>query len=277
MVQARLEAEGSLEDFDDSRKAIIQGAFAAHAGVTSDKVTVSVLSGSVIIEVSIQFNNTDAATSVQASLATTIGSEAAASTFLSAANVQVVNAPSVVGTTALVVAAASPPPSAEADGGPDLGEVEEPLPGLDLGDVVSRQSTGTGDSASAAPVIIGGVVAFVLLILLLVGAFVWCKSRKPKRQGMESIPAGIGMVSSTTGSSSTAKSPHAEVSVEIGSPKQPLSPQPGSPVPGSPSATPRRSASPVPPANLNIGESSTADVLESAIAKLNPAVEETKI
>jgi hypothetical protein len=252
LVSTRLEASGSVADFDASRLAIIIDTFASSVQVTSDKVTVDVLAGSVFLDVAIQFSSRDLATAAQASLADSMGSAAAASTFLSAAGVQVVNTPTFATSVTLVVTAPPPSPSSPAEST----TVIQPTS--------SSQTVGTGieaDSSTETVAIV--IIAIVAVCVVLVVIFMCCRLSKTPIEAPKStkaMAASIGVVSSTTTASSRQVE---EVSLEIGSPKQPVSPEPGSPVPGSPSTTPRRSASPV-PAHVD-----TPGVIEKAIAKLD--------
>jgi hypothetical protein len=254
-------------DFTESRRGIIRDAFADEAGVTKDKVTVSVLAGSVVIEVSIRFNNSAEAATAQAAIETSMGDAEAASTFLSAASVQVVSKPAVVQTTKLVVETEAP-----TDDSTD--------PDLQIGGDSSALNQGDSPEASDSTAIIIIVAVVAVVGLLVVAAVIYVVARKSQQgkspQFLQATPAGINMVSTTSKSAGPRAIGDEVTDIEFGSPRAPLSPVPGSPIPGSP----KRPGSPVP--GSSAAETSTAarlpdPVVAGAIAKMELDEGESKI
>lgn len=259
VVQTLLQASGSVADYDESRKDSIKSIVASSVGVTSDKVTIKVLAGSVVIDITVQFDDASAATTAQASLATSMQSAEAASTFLSGASVEVIATPAVVSTTAIVVVAISPsqPPS--------MAPPTASSPSVAVDDGTTSGQTSPGGSVSPVSIVVIVLGALVLLLLLLAAMYVLYRRNNNMTMHQVGKSTGIDMTSTTAVSGGRVAD---EISVDIGSPKIPLSPAPGSPQPGSPSATPRGASSPIPRQQDN-----TPSVLEGAIAQL----EESKI
>ena len=164
-VRVSLTAAGTVSDYDDTQKASIASAFATSAGVAADKVTVTILPGSVIIDVEIRVPTAAASQSTQTALSTQLSSAQSATTFLSAASVTVTSTPSVVAVTVQEVVVAPPPPS--------------PTPSSPVAE---------GDSTTSTVAIIAGIA--VGLTWFIVG-LVYCMRKKSQPAPSEVSLSGV--------------------------------------------------------------------------------------
>ena len=164
-VRVSLTAAGTVSDYDDTQKASIASAFATSAGVAADKVTVTILPGSVIIDVEIRVPTAAASESTQTALSTQLSSAQSATTFLSAASVTVTSTPSVVAVTVQEVVVAPPPPS--------------PTPSSPVAE---------GDSTTSTVAIIAGIA--VGLTWFIVG-LVYCMRKKSQPAPSEVSLSGV--------------------------------------------------------------------------------------
>ena len=165
-VRVSLTAAGTVSDYDDTQKASIASAFATSAGVAADKVTVTILPGSVIIDVEIRVPTAAASQSTQTALSTQLSSAQSATTFLSAASVTVTSTPSVVAVTVQEVVVAPPPPPS-------------PTPSSPVAE---------GDSTTSTVAIIAGIA--VGLTWFIVG-LVYCMRKKSQPAPSEVSLSGV--------------------------------------------------------------------------------------
>ena len=164
-VRVSLTAAGTVSDYDDTQKASIASAFATSAGVAADKVTVTILPGSVIIDVEIRVPTAAASQSTQTALSTQLSSAQSATTFLSAASVTVTSTPSIAAVTVQEVVVAPPPPS--------------PTPSSPVAE---------GDSTTSTVAIIAGIA--VGLTWFIVG-LVYCMRKKSQPAPSEVSLSGV--------------------------------------------------------------------------------------
>ena len=81
-MSCSLTASGSVNDFDDAKKTLLESSIAAVAGVDASAVTVAITPGSVLITATIAVPASKTAEAVQTSRASTLGTAAAASAAL---------------------------------------------------------------------------------------------------------------------------------------------------------------------------------------------------
>lgn len=243
VVTTRLIAEGSVDEYGENRKVAIADAFASlYAGVAREQITVTVLPGSVVIKVDIEFKDPAAAEAAQTSIASSMSSASAARSVLSAANVYVTSAPTVKKTSALRVVIAPPqlplpspppPPPQVASGGDGAGgggdgdegvdegggggapSTSSPPPTPPINDLAQKQEV--AEAGSNLTTIIIAVVAVVLALIF--ASVVFAKWRDAKKTGGTLTEVTVSKVNSPT-----ASQPVSPKASRPTSPKPPTSP-----------------------------------------------------
>ena len=107
-----LTADGTVSEYDAAKISLIQTAFAAKTGKSTDDVAVSVEGGSVIITVTIAAADADAAAALAANLNSALPDPAAATALLTSAGVTV----TAIGRAAETASPRSPPSAPPSDG-----------------------------------------------------------------------------------------------------------------------------------------------------------------
>ena len=181
-VSVSLVAAGDVAEFTDAAQIDLRGTIAAAAGVETSQVSLAVEAGSVRLAFGVWANDAASAASVRASLASSLGTAAAASGLL---GITVESTPLLVLVGSLVAADSSPPMPPPAPLPPSTTVVPPPplVPTLDdLANALTAEGGGDGgDSSSAAlPMVIAGSVALLLAAAGMAVAFRWLKRAKKR-------------------------------------------------------------------------------------------------
>ena len=192
-------ATGSVNDFDDAKKTLLESSIAAVAGVDASAVTVAITAGSVLITATIAVPASKTAEAVQTSLATKLSTADAASTELgipveSVTNIAVTTSPATPVTTNPTSPKPSPPPPSPSPPPPS------PSP---------ANIEGGGGGGGPPTAAIGGGAAVAILLMVGLG-FLYL--RKKRMAGSQS-PVALTAISLSptkekdleTGSSATGK------------------------------------------------------------------------
>jgi len=191
-------ASGSVNDFDDAAKTLLESSIAAVAGVDASNVTVAITPGSVIITATIAVPASKTAEAVQTLLASKLSTADAASTKLgipveSVPKIAVTTSPATPVTTNPTSPMPSPPPPSPSPAPPS----PSPPPGssADPGssDVETNIEEGGGGGGPPTAAIGGGAAVAILLMVGL--GFLYL--RKKRMAGGSQSPVAQTAISLT--------------------------------------------------------------------------------
>ena len=159
-------ATGSVDDFDDAKKTLLESSIAAVAGVDASAVTVAITGGSVLITATIAVPASTTVAAVQTSLSSTLGTAAAASTVLGV----------IVESVPAITVAGPLPPAASPSPPPPL--PPQPRAVLDSIGGASIETSRDGGGAFTALVACAAGVGFALLA----GGLLFLHNRRRRRR-----------------------------------------------------------------------------------------------
>jgi len=116
VVQVQLTAAGTVSDYTEDKQTAIKQAFATHLSILISLLRLYITAGSVNIVVEIEVADDAAAQNVQTSIATEMASPEAATSFLSAAGVEVLSTPVIATKVVAAIGPPAPPPASSAGG-----------------------------------------------------------------------------------------------------------------------------------------------------------------